>query len=240
MSLQLRHRYEVASSDAGVAHRASQRQYDVAGSSVHPPYPRRHVALPRRSGTVRNPRLPPRRVVRSRGSAPPRERARLYDALGHPTTVTDSAGTTLATYSYDDLARRAQVQYNGTTGAKMLYSWSSENDLLTLSSDFAGSASDVSYTHTFSPAHQWLTATVSNAAFRYLPAAAASVSYGAANALNQYPTLNGAAVAYDARGNYRGGGAAPFAYDAQNRLMTSTNGVVYAYDPLGRRTRFWN
>ena len=46
-----------------------------------------------------------------------------YDALGHLTTAVDSGGTTLATYGYDTLARRAQVQYNGTSGAKMLYSW---------------------------------------------------------------------------------------------------------------------
>jgi YD repeat-containing protein len=74
-----------------------------------------------------------------------------YDAVGHMTAAADSGGTTLATYTYDNLARRAQLQYSGTAEAKMLYSWSAENDLLTLSSTFstASSSYNVAYTHTF-------------------------------------------------------------------------------------------
>ncbi len=75
----------------------------------------------------------------------------------------------------------------------MTYSWSAENDLLTLASDFSGTANDVSFTNSFNPAHQWITATVSNAAFLYVPPATASDAYTAVNALNQYPSVSGAA-----------------------------------------------
>ncbi len=163
-----------------------------------------------------------------------------YDALNNPATVVDSNATTLATYSYDDLGRRSQLQYNGITGAKMTYSWSAENDLLALASDFSGTANDVSFTNSFNPAHQWITATVSNAAFLYVPPATATDTYTAVNALNQYPSVSGAVWTYDTRGNQTGfsaGASTALAYDAENRLMSdSAASVTFTYDPNGRRT----
>ena len=163
----------------------------------------------------------------------------LYDALGHPTTVTDSGGTTLASYSYDNLARRSALAYNGATGARMIYGWSPENDLTTLASDFAATANDVAFTNAFSPAHQWNDAAISNGAFRYLPQATGSTTYGTVNAVNQYPTVGGATFAYDTRGNLTSDGTLSLTYDPENRLMTAGKSgmtAAYTYDPLGRRT----
>jgi RHS repeat-associated protein len=164
-----------------------------------------------------------------------------YDAVNHPTTVIDSSGTTLATYGYDNLARRAALQFSGTTGAKMLYSWSAENDLLTLSNDLAGTANDAGYTHTFTPAHQWATSSISNAAFKYTPPTGTATAYGGANSLNQVSTIGGTAMAYDTRGNLTTDGTTgtTYLYDAENRMMSATRSgatSTYAYDPLGRRT----
>jgi RHS repeat-associated protein len=160
-----------------------------------------------------------------------------YDAVGHLTTVQDSDGTTLATYGYDNLARRAQVQYNGTTGAKMLYSWSAENDLLTLSSTFstASSSYNVAYTHQFTPAHQWATSAISNATWRYTPVAV-TYTNGPVNGANQVSSFNGNALVWDTNGNYAGAVTANAVYDAENRLMSTATIGSYAYDPLGRRS----
>jgi RHS repeat-associated protein len=164
-----------------------------------------------------------------------------YDAVNHPTTVIDSSGTTLATYGYDNLARRAALQFSGTTGAKMLTSWSAENDLLTLSNDLAGTANDAGYTHTFTPAHQWATSSISNAAFKYTPPTGTTTAYGGANSLNQVSTIGGTAMAYDTRGNLTTDGTTgtTYLYDAENHMMSATRSgatSTYAYDPLGRRT----
>jgi RHS repeat-associated protein len=164
-----------------------------------------------------------------------------YDAVNHPTTVIDSSGTTLATYGYDNLARRAALQFSGTTGARMLTSWSAENDLLTLSNDLAGTANDAGYTHTFTPAHQWATSSISNAAFKYTPPTGTATAYGGANAVNQVPIIGGTAMAYDTRGNLTTDGTTgtTYLYDAENRMMSATRSgatSTYAYDPLGRRT----
>jgi RHS repeat-associated protein len=168
-----------------------------------------------------------------------------YDALNHPTAVVDSVGTTLASYTYDTLARRIGLQYNGATGAKMAYSWSAEDDLLTQGSDLAvggnlaATANDVAFTHSFTPAHQWATATISNPAFRYMPATTATTPYAAANVLNQYGTVGGVAQTYDTRGNLTSDGTRTYTYDTENRLLTATASglaAAYAYDPMGRRT----
>jgi RHS repeat-associated protein len=123
----------------------------------------------------------------------------------------------------------------------MLTSWSAENDLLTLTNDLAGTANDAGYTHTFTPAHQWATSSISNAAFKYTPPTGTATAYGGANAVNQVPTIGGTAMAYDTRGNLTTDGTTgtTYLYDAENRMMSATRAgatSTYAYDPMGRRT----
>jgi RHS repeat-associated protein len=70
-------------------------------------------------------------------------------------------------------------------------------------------------------------------------------AYAAVNSLNQYPTITPAGgsaqtLTYDGNANLTGDGTWTYGYDVENHLLTaSKSGVsaVYAYDPLGRRTR---
>jgi len=179
-----------------------------------------------------------------------------YDAASHMTSATDSDGTVLATRTYDNLGRPATTQYpfaNDNTG----YTWSAEDDMLTLANNLAGGATnDVTYTNTFTPAHQINSATISNAAFKYTVSKNGTDSYAAPNGLNQYtsvtpaggsaPPANGQdclghaqAISYDCSGNLTSDGTLTLAYDPENRLMTvSKTGMsaAYLYDPLGRLT----
>jgi RHS repeat-associated protein len=152
------------------------------------------------------------------------------------TTAVDSRSTTLATYTYDMLGRRQKLQYNGTAGATINYIWSPEDDLTTLTNDFAGTANDVTYTNTFNPAHQNVTAVISNGAFSYKPPTALSWSFGAPNGVNQVSTFVGAPLHWDANANFVGTAVGFEIYDAENRLMTTGAIAAYAYDPNGRRT----
>jgi RHS repeat-associated protein len=80
---------------------------------------------------------------------------------------------------------------------------------------------------------------------KFTPAAGGTNSYGAVNALNQYPTVTPAGssvqtIAYGNNGNLTGDGTWTFVYDSENRLMTANatgTAAAYAYDPLGRRTK---
>lgn len=56
----------------------------------------------------------------------------------------------------------------------------------------------------------------------------------ATNGLNQYASAGPASFAYDANGNLLGDGSTSYGYDAENRLVSASNGVSLAYDPLGR------
>jgi len=72
---------------------------------------------------------------------------------------------------------------------------------------------------------------------RQLVSDSGSTQSYAANALNQYTSVGGAAHTYDANGNLIGTSSAAYAYDAQNRLVSATvNGTVttFAYDPRNR------
>ncbi len=91
-----------------------------------------------------------------------------YDAQDRMLTASENGSALLATYDYDDLGRRKSVQY-GAAKAKVSYTFNGESDLLTLGHDFVAS-SDVTYTYT--PARQIADATITNAAFKYVPPAA--------------------------------------------------------------------
>ncbi len=161
-----------------------------------------------------------------------------YDAVSHMTSATDSDGIVLATQTYDNLARPATLQYPAAND-NIATAFSSEDDLVTMTSNFAAAANDVSYTNSFTPAHQWASAGISNAAFRYVPTQTGSDVYGTVNALNQYAAMtpNGAgtqSLSYDTRGNLTGDGVLTLAYDPENRLVTaSKSGMSAAYSKEG-------
>ncbi len=179
-----------------------------------------------------------------------------YDATSRMTIATDSDGTALATRTYDNLGRAATIQYPNASD-NIGYTWTAEDDMLTLANNLAGgTANDVTYTNTFTPAHQWNSSGISNAAFKYSVSKTGTDSYAAPNGLNQYtsvtpaggtaPPANGQdcaghaeAISYDCSGNLTGDGVLTLTYDPENRLMTAAKSGMsasYLYDPLGRRT----
>ncbi len=161
-----------------------------------------------------------------------------YDALNRPTAVTEhTGGGALAAYAYDALGRRTSVSYNSGTSA-MSYTYTDAGDLLTLTDDLAGTANDVTFTDTYTNAHQLASEAVSNAAYSYTTAAAPT-AYAAVNTLNQYTTVGGSALTWDANGNLATASTGTYTHDPENRM---TRAIVpgatdsnYTYDPLGRR-----
>jgi RHS repeat-associated protein len=154
-------------------------------------------------------------------------------------------GASLATFDFDDLGRPAWRQHPaGASADKVAYSWSTQDELLTLSHTLASGANSVAFTDDYSPAHQILHSNISNAAYQYEPSCSGTDSYTTVNALNQYPSVSltcggSANIGYDLNGNLTSDSTFAYGYDPENRLITanrSGQGVTYAYDPLGRRT----
>ena len=158
---------------------------------------------------------------------------------GNPASPGCSSGNQLATYTYDPLQRIASIQY-GSGGANVGYTWSSWDDLQTLSHTFAGGAV-TQFANTYNQAHQIIQSSVTgNTAFQYASTVSANTSY-TPNGLNEYTAVGGQAPSYDNNGNLTGdGGGYTFTYDSENRVLsaaTSGMSATYSYDPAGRRTQ---
>ena len=169
-----------------------------------------------------------------------------YDALNRMQYVWEGAvgSTQLAYYGYDELSRRTSLQYAGqgaaTTTNNLSYFYEPNNYLDTIANQLNATALTFNYGRNNSGQ---ITSLASSDTF-YLgsPPAGGSTSYGT-NHLNQYGSVNGNSLSYDANGNLQSwssptNGAQSYTYDAENRLRTANSAgtsINYDYDPLGRR-----
>lgn len=79
---------------------------------------------------------------------------------------------------------------------------------------------------------------VNNGAFQDIPFTG-TVSYGAANSNNEYPSVRGVSLTYNTNGNLTSDGFNTLTCDVENRLTQAQNGphgtTQYFYDSLGHR-----
>ncbi len=146
----------------------------------------------------------------------------------------DLAHGVLAAYGYDTLGRRSRITRGN--GANTTYGYDGLDRLTLLSQDLAGTGNDLGLGFAYNPAGQIVSRTVTapNAGYAWTnhPAGTANHAY---DDLNRDGAIAGAS-GYDARGNLINTGAASYAYDVENRLLSASGptSVVLAYDPLGR------
>lgn len=146
--------------------------------------------------------------------------------------IKDSSGATIATYGYDDLARRTQItRANGVTTT---YGYDSLSRLQSLTSDLAGVTDDISETFGFNTAGQLKTRTFTsfNTNYIYTPTSVGTVSY-ASNALNQIASVtrgDSVPLVYDNRGNLTTDNTTgtTYTYNADNLLLNATKAGVTA------------
>jgi YD repeat-containing protein len=103
-----------------------------------------------------------------------------------------------------------------------------------------GTSNDNTYTFAYTNAHQVASDAASVAGWKWQSSVTGTVPYGAANNLNQYPSVNGQTISYDTRGNMTGDGVFTYTYDAENRMLTANKtgtNATFVYDPLGRRVK---
>ncbi len=159
-------------------------------------------------------------------------------ALNRMTVVRENGTFVLATYVHDAFSRRASLVYGN--GATQGYAWSLAGDRTAHTHTLSGTVN--TWTLGYSKAHQLVSEAASNAAWGHVASVDETISYGAANSLNQYVTVTQGAspavtLTHDANGNLTGEGTWAFAYDAENRLRTATRAgtaASYLYDPAGR------
>ena len=142
----------------------------------------------------------------------------VYDNNGNPKTVSHLSGVTegftydglnrvhlaylngaiAGTFSWDTLSRRQFLTYGD--GSTVAYGYDNADRLTSLNHVFPnGVGSNVNFTYGYDNANRLNAKSVSNPAFADTPPAA-SVAYGTANALNQYPSVGGQTLGYNSDG----------------------------------------
>jgi len=153
-----------------------------------------------------------------------------YNVTGEMVAVKESGATTLASYGYDDLGRRASLTRGN--GAVTGYGYDPASRLAGLTQDAAGTAHDLSLTFSYNPAGQIVGTTRSNDAYAYTGVANQNVA-DTHNGLNQVTASGGAAVAHDGNGNTSQIGNQGYAYTAENWLGIG-GGRYFQSDGQGR------
>ncbi|MBP9092507.1 RHS repeat-associated core domain-containing protein [bacterium] len=164
---------------------------------------------------------------------------RVYDELNRLTDIKlNGSGSSAVQFQYDALSRRTKLGYEN--GCTTNYAFEVDNDLSSLLHNFVGS--NVQFNYSFDSANQMATHRVSDPAnFRWTPPAPATTSYGAANNINQYPTVGGTSQTYSTDGCLTNDGTFKYEFNSE-RMMTrvrdaGTNAIIadYLYDPSQRQ-----
>jgi RHS repeat-associated protein len=115
-----------------------------------------------------------------------------------------------------------------------------DNDLSSLRLNFVGS--NVLFNYSFDNVNQMLRqGSTDPANFRWTPGAPGTTSYGAANNLNQYPTVGGVSQAYSTDGCLTNDGTFKYEFNSERMLTrvrdAGTNAIIsdYLYDPMLRQ-----
>lgn len=162
---------------------------------------------------------------------------RSFDQLNRLTNVyLNGSGTPSLTYNFDQLSRRTSVSMGN--GTSTFYSLTLDGDLTSLTNVFVGSSNQ--YTFAYNNAHQITGFSVTDSSYLWSPSSAGTVSYGAADSVNKYPTVGGVSFTYDGNKNLTYDGTWTYTYNTENQLLSAVSGGntnSYVYDPTGRQAQ---
>jgi RHS repeat-associated protein len=158
-----------------------------------------------------------------------------YNALDEMVGIQENGSTFVAAFDYDDLGRRIKRHLNGDA-VDTTYSYVGMSRLGTL--NLLGTGNPMTITlGNYSPAGEIGSRSNSNDAFAWTQGVNVNRAY-TSNSLNQYASVAGSSLSYDAKGNLTSSGGTSYVYNSKNQLASSgSNG--YYYDPLGRLDQSW-
>jgi YD repeat-containing protein len=160
-----------------------------------------------------------------------------YDQLNRMTgTKLNGSGTNAISYGYDALSRLTSQTYEN--GASKTIGYALDNAVTDIDHNFVGST--VSFDYGYNANNEPSTMQVSDAAYMWNPLVSKTILYGAANSINTYPTVGGAAQQYTNLGALKDDGKTAFSYNNINQLTNVSRGalsVSYSYDANDRQVQ---
>jgi RHS repeat-associated protein len=160
-----------------------------------------------------------------------------YDGLNRLEAILENGGTVIIADTYDALARPDSRTTTGNAVTTLGYDTVSR--LASIDYQFSGTTNDLTLGFEYNPAGQLTGRSLNNSVYRHAAGIGKTGGY-IVNGLNQYETISGATLTYDANGNLTDDGPNTYTYDVENRLITVSGSVsaTLAYDPMGRLYRY--
>ncbi len=162
-----------------------------------------------------------------------------FDQLDRVTSIAGFNGS--VTFGYDTASRRVAQMNGNKTGQG--YAFDKVDSLLAMTigglkpNISLPMAPRVDFAYGYSDVAQDAQRRCSDPNFVWAPTLMKTITYGAANNINQYPTVDSVPLTYDNNGGLTNDGVNTYAYNAQRQLVSVTgpsSTVSYKYDPLGR------
>ncbi|MBX9723723.1 MAG: hypothetical protein K2X81_20120, partial [Candidatus Obscuribacterales bacterium] len=159
-----------------------------------------------------------------------------YDQLNRLTDISLTTFLPSVHFDYDELSRRIAITYDNL--CVCTYAYELNNDMASLEHVF-NDASSVKFGFDSNKVHQVIATTSTDPSYLWSPSGSSRTSYGTANSLNQYPSVNGAPFSYDNNGCLTGG-LLTATFDVLNRMTQAVSGSTtnnYWFDPQNRQAQ---
>lgn len=153
-----------------------------------------------------------------------------YDGLNRPLKARENGGTVIATMSWNANGQRSGEARGAVNTA---YEYDSAARVHSIEDNLVGTADDITTSLEYNPANQIVGRTLSKPSYGFSGYTNLNRNY-TVNGLNQYGEAGGVSFGYDTNGNLTASGSTAYIYDAENRLVSASNGAGLVYDPLGR------
>ena len=160
-----------------------------------------------------------------------------YDARDRLNGIAEFGQPNMINFGYDNFGRKNLLTRANGRQSQLEYDPISRPSAL-INTSF-GSASDVRFDFGYNASFQITSEARSNDTYAYTAITTSNKAY-VPNGLNQYASIAGSSLTYDASGNLTGDGTNSYIYDGESRLVSATAGGVtttLTYDPLGRLWR---
>ncbi len=161
---------------------------------------------------------------------------RVYDQLNRLTQINlNGSSSPTVNFLYDELSRRTQMSFSN--GVSISYQYQLNNDLSLLGATFVGSS--VAFGYDYNNVHQETSRSISDSTYVWHPPSGGPpIPYGAATAVNEYPSVNSVGYTYDGNANLKTTGTWTYGYDTENHLLTASEtgtSATFVYDPMHRQ-----
>jgi RHS repeat-associated protein len=164
-----------------------------------------------------------------------------HDLYGEITAIRENGATSgagvLATYVWTNLGLLSSVARADGAGAATTYGYDAFARLTSLAHNASGSGDDATLGFAYNPAGQITGRSVSDDDYVWTPTTGAT-TYDL-NGLNQTTEIDSTSITYDDNQNLTSGTGRTYAYDAANRLQTTTDSstATFQYDANNRLLR---